>query len=174
MRRFTCSFVLFAPLFLIPNMVIAQAATPSVNAICNFDSTKQLRVEYRPVTVGTKKQVLGKEIPYGKVWVPGGKPMVMFTNTTLTVNGQDIPVGAYTLFVVPDEKQWTLIISKSTDTSGKYDKQQDLVRAHMEFGQLPSPEKQFSVYFAHVGADQCDMRLDLQGDRAWVTFTEKK
>ena len=51
-----------------------------------------------------------------------------------------LPIGAYTLFVIPNSKQWTLIVSKSTDTSGAYDPQQDLVRVPLDSGELPSPE----------------------------------
>jgi len=44
----------------------------------------------------------------------------------------------------------------------------------MQLGELPSPESQFSVYFAHVAPDQCSMRLDLDKARAWVVIQEKK
>jgi hypothetical protein len=66
--------------------------------------------------------------------------MKFLTNTPVAVAGTDIPIGAYKMFVIPDEKKWTLTISKSTDTSGKYDEQQDLVRIPMQFGKLPEAE----------------------------------
>ena len=44
------------------------------------------------------------------------------------------------MFVIPGAKQWTLIVSKSTDMTGAYDEQKDLVRVPMESGELPSPE----------------------------------
>ena len=100
--------------------------------------------------------------------------MTMFTNTPLTVVGKDVPIGAYTLFVIPEEKSWTLIISRSTDRSGKYHEQQDLARIPMQSGELPSSEPQFSVYFAHVAADQCSMRLDVDTARSWIAVSEKK
>ena len=100
--------------------------------------------------------------------------MTLFTDSPVTVGGEDLPVGAYTLFVIPEESKWTLIISKSTDTSGKYDERKDLARIPMQFGELPSPESQFSVYFAHVAPDQCSMRLDIDNARAWVVVQEKK
>jgi hypothetical protein len=43
----------------------------------------------------------------------------------------------------------------------------------MEYGELLSPENEFSIYFAHVAPDECNMRLDLEKARAWVTFREK-
>ncbi len=152
----------------------ALAEEKTATATCNFNRAQQLAVRYRQVVVGAKKKVLGKMIPYGQVWAPGGKPMTMFTNTPVSVGAKDVPTGAFTLFVIPDEKNWTLVISKSTDTSGKYDEHQDLARVPMQVGSLSSPEPQFSVYFAHVAPDQCNMRLDLQKARAFIPFKVKK
>jgi hypothetical protein len=88
--------------------------------------------------------------------------MALFTNTPIQVGSRTLPIGAYTLFVVPNSKQWTLIVSKSTDTSGAYDPQQDLVRVAMDSGELPSPEENMSVSFAHVAPQQCNIRFDLE------------
>ncbi len=172
MHRVLGWFVLAFPILLIPGTPFAQTSDTNATASCNFDPNKQLAVEYQRIQVNPKKQVLGKEIPYGKVWTPGDKPMTLFANTPVTVGGKSVPVGAYTMFVIPEEKTWTLIISKSTDTSGKYDEQQDFARIPMQFGKLPQPEGEFTVYFAHVAANQCSMRLDLQKARAWVVFKE--
>lgn len=153
-----------------PSLFAQQAAT----AVCNFDSTRQLAVEYQPITINPSKPVFGHEIPYNKVWAPGGKPMTLFLNNPVTVDNKQIPVGAYTLFVIPGEKKWTLIISRSTDISGKYDEHDDLLRVPMDWGELPSPESEFSIYFAHPTPSQCTMRVDLEKARAWVDFEDKK
>ncbi len=169
MHRFSIllvSFVLFAPL------VFAQGTTSQATATCNFDAAKQIAVEYDRMTVNVKKPVFGREIAYDKVWAPGGKPMTLFLNSPVTVGGQKIPTGAYTMFVIPSEKQWTLVISKSTDTSGRYEEGDDLARLPMQYGELSTPESQFSIYFAHVAPDQCSMRLDLEKARAWVIFQQ--
>jgi hypothetical protein len=174
MQRLIYCFVFFASLFLTRGTAFSQGTSSNATATCNFDSTKQVAVEYQRIAVDVKKRVLGSEIRYGKVWAPGGKPMTMFTNSPVTVAGKDLPVGAYTLFVIPEENKWTLIVSKSTDTSGKYDEHDDLARIPMQFGELSVPESQFSVYFAHVAPDQCSMRLDIDNARAWVVVQEKK
>ena len=174
MNRVTYCSVFCALLLFTTCTASAQGTSSNATATCNFDSAKQVAVEYQRVAFEVKKKVLGKEIPYGKIWAPGGKPMTMFTNTALTVAGKDIPIGAYSLFVIPEEKSWTLIISKSADNSGKYDGQQDLARVPMQFGELPSPESQFSVYFAHIAPEQCSMRVDVDRVRAWIVISEKK
>ena len=149
-------------------------AQAPVRAVCDFDPNTQLAVEYQPISVNPSKPVFGHEIPYNKVWAPGGKPMTLFLNHPITVDGKEIPVGAYTMFVIPGANKWTLIISRSTDTSGRYNEGQDLARVPMQWGELSSPESTFSIYFAHVAPDQCTMRLDLSKTRAWVDFQNKK
>jgi hypothetical protein len=151
----------------------AQSADLSANAACNFDSDRQISVDYQRFQHAQGKKALGSLVPFGKVWAPGGQPMTLFTNTPVSVGGKNLANGAYTMFVIPEEKWWTLIISKSTDTSGKYDESQDLARIRMEFGTLQNAEPSFSAYFAHVAADQCNLRLDLDQARAWVDFQRK-
>ncbi len=158
---------------LFASSLFGQGTTSGATATCNFGSNKQVAVEYQRMTVNAKKPVFGQEIPYNKTWAPGGKPLTLFANSPVTVGGKELAMGAYTMFVIPSEKQWTLIVSKSTDTSGRYDEREDLFRVPMEYGELSAPESEFSIYFAHVAPDQCSMRLDLENSRAWVIFQKK-
>src|SRR5271166_3301892 len=160
MRRLTSYFVLTAFLFL-ACAAFAQENTSTATATCNFDTDKQLAAEYQRISVNPRKPLFGRDIPSGKVWAPGGRPMTLFTNTPVEIGGANLAVGAYTMYVIPTTKQWTLIISKNTDTSGKYDEKMDLVRVPMESGELPAAETQLRVSFAHVAPDQCSLRLDI-------------
>ena len=160
MRRLTSCFV-FVTILSLTCAALAQDSSSTATATCNFDADKQLMAEYQPASVNPKKQLLGRDIPTGKVWAPGGKPITLFTNTPVEIGGQQLAAGAYTMFAIPTTKQWTLIVSKSTDMSGKYDEKMDVVRVPMELGELPAPEPQLKVSFAHVAPDQCSLRLDI-------------
>jgi len=63
--------------------------------------------------------------------------------------------------------------STSEDTSGKYDEKMDLVRVPMESGELPAPESQLNVGFAHVAPDQCSLRLDVATVGNWAIFKQR-
>jgi Protein of unknown function (DUF2911) len=159
MLRWASFFVILASCFAVP-AAFAQGATTSATATCNFDADKQLVLDYQKLQINLKKP-LSAQIPFGKVWAPGGKPMTLFTNTPIEIHARILPVGAYTLFVIPGAKQWILIVSKSTDTSGAYDETQDLVRAPLGSGELPNPESELSVGLEHAAAGQCNIRIDL-------------
>lgn len=150
----------------------AQDDAAGVSTSCNFDEEKQLVVQYQRVPINLKKP-LQVQIPFGKPWAPGGKAMTLFTNTPFQIGSKQLPVGAYTLFLIPNSKQWTLIVSKSTDTSGAYDQEQDLVRVPMDNGELPSPEGALNVSFAHVSAQQCNIRVDLDKLGHFAEFRQK-
>jgi hypothetical protein len=161
MHRVTYSLLLLASLVItVGGNLWAQDDPMAATATCNFDDEKQLVVQYQRVPINTKKP-LALQVPFGKVWAPGGKAMTLFTNTPVQIGSQTIPTGAYTLYVVPSARQWTLIISRSTDVSGNYDDQKDLVRVSLESGELPSPEAAFSLSFAHTAPQLCNIRMDL-------------
>jgi hypothetical protein len=144
----------------------------AATATCNFDEDKQLAVQYEHLILNLKKP-LALQIPFGKAWSPGGKPMTLFTNTPVEIGGRKLAIGAYTLFILPNAKQWTLIVSKSTDMTGNYDEAQDLVRVPMESGELPSPEAQLNVSFAHIAPDQCSIRLDAEKTGHFAVFQKR-
>ena len=172
------AFVLAVTFLVATCFVFGQSSSSTVpgpaTATCNFSDQQQLAVQYEQIPVGKKDQdVLGHQVPYGKVWEPGKQPLTLFTNSPVTVDGSRVPAGAYTLYLIPEKKEWTLVVSKNTDEKAAYDKAKDVVRAPMQIGQLPSPEPQFSVYFAHTGPNECTMRIDMADVRAWVPFEQK-
>src|ERR1700748_2652485 len=116
MHRVLSFFMIFASLFLASTL---WAQDSGGTATCNYDDDKQLVVQYQHVTINPKKP-LSLQIPFGKVWSPAGKAMTLFTNTPIQIGSRTLPIGAYTLFVIPNSKQWTLVVSKSTDVNGAY------------------------------------------------------
>jgi hypothetical protein len=171
MRRVTssCSILSF---FFLACAAFAQTAPIAATATCNIDDNKQLVVDYQRVTVNLKKP-LSQQIRDGKPWAPGGKPMTFFTNTPVEIGGHNLSIGAYTLFLIPGSKQWTLIVSKSTDMTGAYEETQDLVRVPMDSGELPTPEAELSVGLEHAGPGQCNIRVDLEKAGHFATFRKQ-
>ena len=92
---------------------------------------------YTTVTVtysrpGVKdRKIWGGLVPLGKVWRAGANEATAVEfSTDVKVNGHPLPKGKYGFFIVPDEKEWTLIFSKTTKTWGAftYDEKDDALR----------------------------------------------
>lgn len=93
------------------------------------------------------RAVMGTLVPYGKVWRTGANAATTLTTTTdLMIGSLHVPAGKYTLFTIPGEKEWTLIVNKQTGQWGtSYDEKQDLGRVKMTVTQLKDPVEQFGI-----------------------------
>ncbi len=155
-----------------PNPTAASANLAT--ATCNFDSQDQLAIQYvRLKLAKIPKNYIGHDVPYGAIWEPGGRALTMFTNTAVNLAGHTIPVGGYTVYLIPERKEWTLIVSKNTDVTAPYDKAKDVARAQMQIGMLPTPEPQLSVYFGHTGPKECTVRFEVADTGVWTAFEQQ-
>jgi tetratricopeptide (TPR) repeat protein len=83
----------------------------------------------RPAVNG--RVIWGGLVPYGKVWRAGANEATVLDLTTdARLNGQLLPKGRYGLFILPSEKDWTFIFSKTAKTWGafSYDQKEDALR----------------------------------------------
>lgn len=158
------SWLLFTTL-LLPVAAIAQEADNSVLTSCTFADQMEISARYVPAPSKAK-------LPDGKVWSPGGAPIVLFTQTEMTAGGATLPVGAFRAYVLPVKGSWTFIISK--DVNGKtYDPAQDVVRIPMQSGSLSSAADPYTLVFAHDAPQQCSLQLYYGKNGYWVEFKEK-
>ena len=66
----------------------------------------------RPVARG--RELFGKLVPYGTIWNPGADDATSITiSTPITVNGQKLAAGSYTIWANPGPDEWTWIFSKA-------------------------------------------------------------
>jgi hypothetical protein len=155
---------------LVANAALAQqqnADANSATAFCDFDDNQEISVRYNSA-------ITSKEEPRnGKVWQPGGKPLTLFVGAPVSFNNAPIPVGAYSVYVIPNRKDWTLVVNKNVTPGATYDQAQDVARGPMELGEVDSPPGQLQVSFAHVGPKQCNIRVYYGKVGAFADFTEK-
>ena len=96
------------------------------------------------------------------------------TTGKLTVNNKSIPAGNYTIFTIPDQNKWTLIVNKKTGEWGipyKYESD-ELARIPMKVSTLPSKVEDFTIAYEKTGSG-CTMHLDWDMTRASVDIAAK-
>jgi len=148
--------------------------SPPGEASVKFDDGKTVTIKYsRPSMRGRK--IYGELVPYGKVWRTGANAATsLTTDTALDIGGTAVPAGNYTLYTVPGEKSWQLIVNKQTGQWGtKYDEGQDLARIPMKVSQLPSGLETFTISLDKSGAKSATLKLDWELTSATVNITEK-
>ena len=143
-----------------------DSESQSQTTYCNFADGGQISVQYSP---GNSKD----EPKNGKVWAPGGAPMTLYTQAPVVLNHVDIPVGAFTIYAIPNKKEWTLVVNKNVTAGSKYDETQDLARAPMELGDLSPPVKPLQVALAHMAPKTCTLRIYYGNIGAQADFTQK-
>jgi hypothetical protein len=108
------------------------------------------------------RKIFGDLVPYGKVWRTGANQATTLTfGDPVTIGGTKIPAGKYGLLSIPGADEWTLIISHQTDVTNPaaYKQDQDVVRVTAKPYELPFPLETFTILFANVTANTCDLQL---------------
>ena len=107
------------------------------------------RVVYsRPQKNG--RDVFGGLVEYGQVWRLGANEAseIEFYKD-VTIGKTKIKKGRYTIYAIPKQDSWTIIINKDTDTWGsfKYDTKKDIARLDIKIEHSTEIVETFSMYF---------------------------
>ncbi len=115
------------------------------------------RVVYsRPQKNG--RVIFGELVEYGNVWRLGANEATEIEFfKPVKINGTKLKKGRYTMYCIPAEDKWTIIINKDTDTWGafKYDGKKDLLRITLPVQKQAEPNEAFTIIFekATTGAN---------------------
>ncbi len=107
------------------------------------------RVIYsRPLKGG--RIIYGNIIKYGDLWRLGANEATeieFFSN--VKIGGKLIAKGRYTMYYIPNENKWTLIINRENYTWGhfKYDSKKDVVRKDVDLEKNNETVEAFTMYF---------------------------
>ncbi len=134
---------------------------------------KKITISYgRPYKKG--RVIFGGLEPLGKVWRTGADEA-----TTIALEGDamigplHVVAGTYSLFTIPNEKEWTLVLNKVAKQWGafKYDQAMDYGRTPMKVTMAKDPVEQLTISVDKKGDgatlkiawDQTVATVDLQG-----------
>ena len=150
--------------------LIAQNAKPSPDATADVTlGGKKITITYnRPSMRGRK--IMGGLVPYGEVWRTGANSATSLTTPVdLTIGGTAVPAGRYTLYSLPGENSWKLIINKQTGQWGtEYEQGQDLARVDMKVSRTTAPVEQFLISWNKKGEGEADLIFDWENTRVSV------
>src|ERR1700694_3130360 len=113
--------------------------SPAAKTSVTIDG-KQVSVAYYAPSMHGRK-VMGGLVPYGEVWCTGANDQTsIMTEADLDINGMKLPKGNYTLYTLPTEKEWKLIINKQTGQfHTEYHPDRDFGRVPMNIRTVPAP-----------------------------------
>lgn len=110
---------------------------------------KTVSIKYSAPSMRGRK-IFGGLVPHGQVWRAGAnEATALHTDADLTIGTLNVPKGDYTLYVLPEEKSWTLIVNKQTGQWGTvYNQANDLGRVKMTVSAAAAPVEQYKMTLA--------------------------
>jgi len=118
------------------------------------------RVIYsRPKKEG--RPIFGGLVEYGKLWRLGANEATEIEfYKNVTIGDKKISKGRYTLYAVVNEKTWTFILNRDTDTWGsfKYDSTKDIVRVEAPIQQVTTSAESLTMSF-EKSATGCNLAI---------------
>jgi hypothetical protein len=149
--------------------------SPPGTASVTFADSKTVTINYSRPSVRNRK-IFGGLVPYGQIWRTGANSATSLkTDVDLTIGGATVPTGSYTLYTIPGETGWKLIINKQTGQWGTdYDEKQDLARVDMKVVKNATTTEQFTISLDKIGGNSATLKLDWADTTASVAIAEKK
>ncbi len=95
-----------------------------------------------------ERVIYGGLVPFGEVWRTGAdEATTLETDRDLMVGELHVPAGIYSLFTVPGEGEWMLIVNKVAEQWGafSYDESQDLGRVPMSVSTSEEMTEQLTI-----------------------------
>jgi hypothetical protein len=122
---------------------------------------KKITITYgRPYKKG--RVIFGGLEPWGKVWRTGAdEATTLTTEADLMIGSLHVIAGTYSLFTIPNEKEWTLVLNKTAKQWGafKYDQGMDYGRAPMKVTRPSAPIEQMTIAVEKKGSDTAVLKV---------------
>lgn len=146
-----------------------EEARVSPNAtVSQTIGTTQVSITYGRPGVNDRT-IFGDLEAFGEVWRTGANESTAITfSGDVMIEGEKVEAGTYSLYSIPGEDEWTIIINSKLSWGTQYDKSADVLRVNVE------PEKgemieQFMIYFEDVTENSAECVL--HWDTTKVPFT---
>jgi hypothetical protein len=118
--------------------------------------------------------IFGGLLPFGKVWRTGANASTKIKfSDAIEVGGKNVAAGEYSLYTIPAENEWTIILSKDTKGFGAYDykSDSDAVRFTTKAETLPAPLETFTIGFGDLKDDRATLFLEWDTTRVSTVLT---
>jgi hypothetical protein len=114
------------------------------------------------------RTIFGSIIKYNEMWRFGANEATEIEFfKSVKIDGKQVPKGRYTLYCLPLDNKWTIIINKDNYCWGNfvYDAKKDVLRTTISIDKINEPVEAMTMYFedTKVGANLIIMWDDTKG-----------
>ena len=143
------------------------AVSPRQTVEQQFSVTK-ISIEYgRPAVKGRK--IFGELVPFGQVWRAGANEATKITfGQEVLFGGQKVKKGTYALYVVPQEKEWKIILNRGVNNWGAYtyDAKEDVATTTVPVKMMNEKMERFTINFEDITDEKLNLVFEWDKTRA--------
>jgi len=113
-----------------PKQVPAAGRASPLDSITFSVAGKPVKICYGRPSLKGRVMIGGEAVPFDTLWRTGAnEPTTVYSPIALDVAGVTAPAGKWTLYTVPGETEWQVIVNKSTTQWGEESNYAGAVRA---------------------------------------------
>jgi hypothetical protein len=115
-------------------------------------AARQISVDYYAPSMHGRR-IMGELVPFGQVWCPGANVATgLTTEADLQIGNLKVHKGTWSIWAIPGEKEWTLIINKRSGQHHlDYNSAEDLGKTKMTVKTLAKPVETFRIELSSNG-----------------------
>jgi len=142
--------------------ISGQLKTPAASPFAKLSQVigiSEITIEYsRPGVKG--RIIFGGLVPYNKIWRTGANASTIITlNDDAIIEGNKVPAGKYSIYTIPDKKEWTIILNKNLKGGMYYPEGQDLCRFKVKSKSLKDKIETFTIVINDVKNNNANIEL---------------
>lgn len=168
----------FPPVDKSPLDIAYYPTRAAFRAFAKTDAEKEslqpvMKVTYsRPMK--NDRNIFGELIKYGEVWRLGANESTeLFLYQDVTLSGTNLEAGRYTVYAVPNEKEWEIHVSSDLDNWGAYafkPAESTIVKLTVPTEQTEETLEAFSVVFEKIDDNTVHMIMGWDDTMVRVPF----
>lgn len=171
MKKILIGLAVLVVILLIAFQVIksrTKSSSPEVNQTYSVGTAKVNLFYCEPSKKG--REIFGGLIKYGEVWRTGAnEPTTFKTDKDLLVNGKKLPAGKYSLWTIPQQDSWTVIINKEIPYWGDGSNGKAARNEKEDFIQVVVPVEKLTVPQEKLSIDALNNALTIKWDTTKVS-----
>jgi len=155
-------------------MPLEGRASPYDSTVVPLGQQAALVCYGRPSARG-RTMIGGDPVPFGQLWRTGAnEPTIIHVPSAARIAGMRVEPGSYSLYTIPGEREWTVIVNRATAQWGHESAYTEQVRAQ-EVGRAQVPAERtdqhvetFTIRTEPAGGNRANMLLEWERTRVRI------
>ena len=146
---------------------ICQIQTPRISPTSELEQIvglTEIEIDFnRPSTRG--RDIFGNLVPYGKIWRTGANSGTEISfSTDVIIDGINVDSGSYTIYTIPNENSWELMLYSDIDqwsVPRDWDDSKVIFRSNFDVNKMSngSALETFSIWIGNITNNDCHLNI---------------